>query len=92
MRVNGVLLPLSHHIWRSPDTVRSNRRSRWGCHRGRSRKASAVVAKGGSLPGFHGEGTWSRSRCRHYVIQTGKVEASSSSMDAATEAETVEAR
>jgi hypothetical protein len=50
------------------------------------------VAKGGSLPGFHGEGTWSRSRCRHYVIQTGKVEASSSSMDAATEAETVEAR
>jgi hypothetical protein len=72
MRVNGVLLPLSHHIWRSLDAVRSNRRSRWGCHRGWSRKASAVVAKGGSLSGFHGEGTWSRSRRRHYVIQTGK--------------------
>jgi hypothetical protein len=47
--------------------------------------------KEGRYPAFHGEGTWSRSRHRHYVIQTGKVEASSSSMDAATDAEIVEA-
>jgi hypothetical protein len=48
------------------------------------------MAKGGSLPGFQGEGTWSRSRRRHYVIQTGKVEASSSLTNEAIEVEIME--